>query len=81
MIGGQRPAQRRVMSSLPEEKGLQKTSTYIVPCFLFVEVSVSSHLHWSDVNVTSQIKKGVRSSLLAFIHLQLKGVFVIFGLI
>lgn len=39
MVGGQRTAQRRVMSSFPEDRSLQKSSTYIVPCFLFVEVS------------------------------------------
>lgn len=40
MIGGQLSAPRRVVQSFPDDRGLQKTSTYIVPCFLFVEVSV-----------------------------------------
>ncbi|XP_075899557.1 phospholipid phosphatase-related protein type 5 isoform X3 [Nelusetta ayraudi] len=40
MIGGQRLTQRRVMRSLPEDTGLQKTSKYIVPCFLFVELVI-----------------------------------------
>lgn len=39
MIGGQLSAPRRVVQSFPDDRGLQKTSTYIVPCFLFVEVS------------------------------------------
>lgn len=42
MIGGQRTAERRMTNSLPEDRGLQKSSTYIVPCFLFVEVSCFS---------------------------------------
>ncbi|XP_068448195.1 phospholipid phosphatase-related protein type 5 isoform X1 [Clinocottus analis] len=33
-------SQRRAMRSLPEDIGLQKTSTYIVPCFLFVELVI-----------------------------------------
>lgn len=42
MIGGQQTAQRRMTSSLPEDRSLQKPSTYIVPCFLFVEASCFS---------------------------------------
>ncbi|MEQ2232084.1 hypothetical protein ILYODFUR_007504, partial [Ilyodon furcidens] len=37
MIDSQRPSQRRPMRSLPADRGQLKTSTYIVPCFLFVE--------------------------------------------
>ncbi|CAB1436806.1 unnamed protein product [Pleuronectes platessa] len=42
MIDSQLSAQRRaMMRNIPDEdQGLQKTSTYIVPCFLLVEVSV-----------------------------------------
>lgn len=39
MIDSRLAAQRRAMRTLPLDRGLQKTSTYIVPCFLFVEVS------------------------------------------
>ncbi|KAK5620052.1 hypothetical protein CRENBAI_002798, partial [Crenichthys baileyi] len=37
MIDSQRPSQRRPMRSFPADRGQLKTSTYIVPCFLFVE--------------------------------------------
>ncbi|XP_035494282.1 phospholipid phosphatase-related protein type 5-like isoform X1 [Scophthalmus maximus] len=40
MIDSQLSAQRRAMRNLPEDQGLQKTSTYIVPCFLFVELVI-----------------------------------------
>ncbi|XP_045902475.1 phospholipid phosphatase-related protein type 2 isoform X4 [Micropterus dolomieu] len=39
MIDSQLLAQRR-MRNLPDERGQQKTSTYIVPCFLFVEILI-----------------------------------------
>lgn len=39
MIDSQLSAQRRAMRSFPDDSGVEKTSTYIVPCFLFVEVS------------------------------------------
>ncbi|GLD66323.1 phospholipid phosphatase-related protein type 5-like isoform X1, partial [Lates japonicus] len=37
MIDSRLPAQRRAVRNLPADRGQQKTSTYIVPCFLFVE--------------------------------------------
>ncbi|KAK9540055.1 hypothetical protein VZT92_002527 [Zoarces viviparus] len=40
MIDSQLSAQRRAMRSLPEDIGQQKTSTYIVPCFLLVELVI-----------------------------------------
>lgn len=43
MMNSQLSAQRRAVRSLPGDIGQQKTSTYIVPCFLFVEVSVWTH--------------------------------------
>ncbi|TMS23348.1 Phospholipid phosphatase-related protein type 1, partial [Larimichthys crocea] len=40
MISGPLSAQRRPARSLPDDRNLQKTSTYIVPCFLFVELVI-----------------------------------------
>ncbi|TNN83678.1 Phospholipid phosphatase-related protein type 1 [Liparis tanakae] len=40
MIDSQLAAQRRPMRSFPGDIGLLKTSTYIVPCFLFVELVI-----------------------------------------
>ncbi|MED6286220.1 hypothetical protein CHARACLAT_003616, partial [Characodon lateralis] len=42
MIDSQRPSQRRPMRSLPADRGQLKTSTYIVPCFLFVEMNMNN---------------------------------------
>ncbi|KAL7404508.1 hypothetical protein ABVT39_015741 [Epinephelus coioides] len=40
MMNSQLSAQRRAVRSLPGDIGQQKTSTYIVPCFLFVEILI-----------------------------------------
>uniref|UniRef100_A0A3P9PCQ4 Phospholipid phosphatase-related protein type 5 n=1 Tax=Poecilia reticulata TaxID=8081 RepID=A0A3P9PCQ4_POERE len=40
MIDGQRPSQRRPVMNLTADRGQLKTSTYIVPCFLFVELVI-----------------------------------------
>ncbi|CAJ1053554.1 phospholipid phosphatase-related protein type 5 isoform X2 [Xyrichtys novacula] len=40
MIGGQLSTQRRPMRTLADDRSLQKTSTYIVPCFLLVELVI-----------------------------------------
>ncbi|KAM3624264.1 uncharacterized protein V6R79_021267 [Siganus canaliculatus] len=40
MIGGQLAEPRRPTRSFLDDKALQKTSTYIVPCFLFVELVI-----------------------------------------
>lgn len=43
MIDRQPSAQRRPVRSFPSARSQLKTSTYIVPCFLFVEVSLTTH--------------------------------------
>nr|XP_033478781.1 phospholipid phosphatase-related protein type 5-like isoform X2 [Epinephelus lanceolatus] len=40
MMNSQLSAQRRTVRNLPGDIGQQKTSTYIVPCFLFVELVI-----------------------------------------
>ncbi|XP_038148345.1 phospholipid phosphatase-related protein type 5 isoform X2 [Cyprinodon tularosa] len=40
MMDSQRPSQGRPMRNLPADRGQLKTSTYIVPCFLFVELVI-----------------------------------------
>nr|XP_033478783.1 phospholipid phosphatase-related protein type 2-like isoform X3 [Epinephelus lanceolatus] len=40
MMNSQLSAQRRTVRNLPGDIGQQKTSTYIVPCFLFVEILI-----------------------------------------
>uniref|UniRef100_A0A3B3HG93 Phospholipid phosphatase-related protein type 5 n=2 Tax=Oryzias latipes TaxID=8090 RepID=A0A3B3HG93_ORYLA len=40
MINSRLSTQRRPVRSFPPDRGYQKTSTYIVPCFLFVELVI-----------------------------------------
>ncbi|XP_035762213.1 phospholipid phosphatase-related protein type 2-like [Neolamprologus brichardi] len=40
MMDSRLSAQERTMRNLPADRGFQKTSTYIVPCFLFVELVI-----------------------------------------
>ncbi|CAL9700384.1 unnamed protein product [Knipowitschia caucasica] len=40
MMENQVSMQRRLLRNPPGDKGLIKTSTYIVPCFLFVELVI-----------------------------------------
>lgn len=46
MMDSRLSAQERTMRNLPADRGFQKTSTYIVPCFLLVEVSVTVKAHF-----------------------------------
>ncbi|KAF3687544.1 Phospholipid phosphatase-related protein type 2 [Channa argus] len=61
MIDGRLTAQRREVRNLPGDRSQQKTSTYIVPCFLLVEMNhtqrpFSQQTSWSVIAGEAQVE-------------------------
>lgn len=74
-----RLAAQRAMRNLGDQ-GQQKTSTYIVPCFLFVEVSVCLDMQCIDQQgVTHSFIESTQLWISAWSDLNSKSVFFFFG--